>query len=76
MNSYPSIQPNAIEITAFTSLLMGVFLNSPLITSQDLTNFSVSQIFNQYGQPFLNALSQFGSLTAIEQFDIIHSLQR
>ena len=70
------ISPSALQNTSFTSLLMGVFLNSPLITSEHLSGFSSSRIFLKYGDPFLVALDQFGRLNALEQFDIIHNLQR
>ena len=68
--------PNALQNTAFTSLLMGVFLNSPLISSHDLSGLSGSRIFHKYGKPFLEALDKFGQLNALEQFDVIHTLQR
>ena len=70
------INPSALQNTSFTSLLMGVFLNSPLITSDHLNGFSSSRIFLKYGNPFLVALDRFGQLNALEQFDIIHNLQR
>ena len=69
-------RPNALQNTAFTSILMGVFLNSPLISSKDLTGFSGSYVFHRYGQPFLTALETFSGLNTLAQFEIIHSLQR
>ena len=70
------LAPNALQNTAFTSILMGVFLNSPLISSYDLSGLSGSVIFQRYGQPFLNALEDFSGLNTLAQFEIIHSLQK
>ena len=69
-------QPNALQNTAFTSILMGVFLNSPLISSYDLTGLSGSTIFARYGSPFLQTLEEFSGLNTLAQFEIIHSLQK
>ena len=71
---FPS--PNALQNTAFTSILMGVFLNSPLISTYDLSGLSGSAIFARYGSPLLQTLEDFSGLNTLDQFEIIHSLQR
>ena len=72
----PIIQPGPVESTAFTSLLMGIFLNSPLITSHDLRGLRENDIYSYYGAPFLQSLHFFGEKTTLQQIQTLHLLQR
>ena len=67
---------NDLQNTAFTSLLMGVFLNSPMISPEDLVGLSKPGIFNQYGTSFRQSLQVFASYDTVEQVHIIHILQK
>ena len=68
--------PNAQQTTAFTTLLVGVFLNSPLISTQGLASITEKAIYTKYGRPFLTSLQTFSELTTLEQMHMMHKLQR
>ena len=70
------ITPGAIESTAFTNLLVGIFLNSPHITSHDLRGLRESDIYNYYGSPFLDSLRHYAENSTLQQVNILHMLQR
>ena len=65
-----------IEQTAFTSLLVGVFLNSPLVTSQHLRGIREDDIFQIYGESFRHSLLQYSSQTTPRQIQTMHQLQK
>lgn len=67
---------NDLQNTAFTSLLMGVFLNSPLIPIEDLSGLSKPGLFSRYGKSFRRSLEIFGQYDTFEQVRIIHLLQK
>ena len=67
---------NDLQNTAFTSLLMGVFLNSPLISPEDLSGISQPGLFSRYGESFRQSLEIFARHDTIEQVGIIHILQK
>ena len=65
------------QTTAFTSLLMGLFLNnSSIISISGLSNVTEKEIYRRYGQPLLKALDVFGDYSTPEQVYVINSLQR
>ena len=65
-----------IQNTAFTSLLMGVFLNSPLIPPEALAGLSKPNLFSRYGTAFRQSLEVFARYDTFEQVHIIHILQK
>ena len=67
---------NDLQNTAFTSLLMGIFLNSPMISPEDLVGLSKPNVFKKYGTSFRQSLQVFASYDTIEQVHIIHILQK
>ena len=73
--SLPQVKPNPEQTTAFTTLLLGVFLNSPLIGTRGLHGITEKQIYTRYGAPFLNGLQTFSGLTTLEQVHLVHKLQ-
>ena len=71
----PTLEPK--QTTAFTSLLMGVFLNNnSIISISGLSKVTEKGIYQRYGQPFLHALSTFADYSTLEQVYVINSLQR
>ena len=62
--------------TAFTSLLVGVFLNSPLLPNDGLPGITETAVANYYGQPFLNSLDYFSGQSTMIQIGILHVLQK
>ena len=66
----------AQETTAFNTLLMGIFINSPLIDNRLLNGITKEDLYMQYGQPFYDGLLTFGRLSGAEQIYLIHYLQR
>ena len=67
---------NSNQTTAFTSLVMGVFLNSPLISNEDLRGLNEEIIYLKYGPVFLTSLQNFSELNTLSQLQILHHLQR
>ena len=74
--AYKSNPRSSSQTTAFTTLVMGVFLNSPLITSDHLLGLSESEIYSKYGIRLLNSLTRFSELNTLEQIQTLHLLQR
>ena len=64
------------ENTAFTSLLVGVFLNSPMISKQDIQEIQNQQPLEYYGNRFQYSLNAFSQQRPMKQLQILHSLQR
>ena len=62
--------------TAFTSLLLGVFLNSPLLPNDHLPGITEVAVANYYGQPFLNSLDYFSGQSTLVQINLLHFLQK
>ena len=63
--------------TAFTSLLMGVFMNNSRITSiTGLSNMTEEEAYRRYGPPFIHSLDIFSTYSTLEQIYVINSLQR
>ena len=62
--------------TAFTSLLVGVFLNSPLLPQDSLPGITETAIAAYYGQPFLDSLDNFSGQSTLIQLNILHELQK
>ena len=70
-------QTSSNRTTAFTSLLMGVFMNNPYITSvTGLSNMTEEEAYRRYGSPFIHSLEVFGTYSTLEQIYVINSLQR
>ena len=67
---------NSRQQTAFTSLLVGVFLNSPIFPKDGLPRLVETSVFAYYGQPFLDALDQYSTQSTMRQIDILHKLQQ
>ena len=67
---------NPCQQTAFTSILVGVFLNSPLLPNDGLPGFTETAIATYYGQPFLDALDFYSNLPTMSQIGIMHKLQK
>ena len=64
------------ENTAFTSILVGVFLNSPLIDSQHLEALRNLNIGQKYGNSFQHSLNLYSQKRPMEQVGILHKIQR
>ena len=64
------------ENTAFTSLLVGVFLNSPLVTRHHIQEIRDQQPIQQYGKQFQYSLNAFSQQRPMNQLQILHQLQR
>lgn len=64
------------ENTAFTSLLVGVFLNSPLITSDHMKELYNINMQEQYGRSFQQSLNVFSQKRPVDQIYFLHKLQR
>ena len=62
--------------TAFTTLLIGVFLNNPLLSQDGLPGFTETAISSYYGQPFLDSLTVFSGQSTLKQLGILHQLQQ
>ena len=62
--------------TAFTSLLVGVFLNSSLLSKKSLPGITETAVASYYGQPFLDSLDYFSGQSTLIQINILHKLQR
>ena len=60
----------------FTTLLMGIFVNNPLMDIQSLRNVSPETVMNRYGTSFQNGLDTFGRLSNAEQVYLINHLQK
>ena len=71
-----SIPVSYAENTAFTSLLVGVFLNSPMITSKDIRSLRELNVEQQYGRSFQYSLNLFSQRRPIEQIHLLHQIQR
>ena len=76
MELIPKISTRANETTAFTSLLVGVFLNSPMITSNHLRGLRSDDIFSYYGDRFRSSLRQYSNEDTLYQIRTMHQLQR
>ena len=76
VNSTQRNSLNDLQNTAFTSLLMGVFLNSPLIPPEALAGLSKPDLFSRYGTTFRQSLEVFARYDTSEQVHIIHILQK
>ena len=72
----PLSRVNPCQRTAFTSLVLGVFLNSPLVNPDLFRGITESAIYLKYGSKFQQALTRFGQLSSIQQISIIHKIQR
>ena len=64
------------QTTAFTSIVVGVFLNSPNIPLEYLKGINEDEIYRKYGHPFLTSLQRYSDLHTLEQLQILHILQR
>ena len=65
------------QTTAFTSLLLGVFINNNSIRSMSgLTNVTEKAVLQRYGQPFIDALDAFSNYSTLEQVFVVKTLQR
>ena len=62
--------------TAFTSLLIGVFLNGPILPKDGLPSLLESSVAEYYGRPFLDSLDYFSGQSTLVQINILHNLQR
>ena len=75
--SDPIISPyTPRQQTAFTSLLVGVFLNSPLLPNDGLPGITETAIAAYYGQPFLESLDHYSGQSTMVQINILHELQK
>ena len=72
----PPLNRGPNHSTAFTSLVVGVFLNSPLISVENLRGLNESEIYSKYGDSFLISLQRYSELNTLEQIQILHLLQR
>ena len=62
--------------TAFTSLLMGIFLNnSSIVEVTGLSSVTLDSVYKRYGLPFLQALQVFSEYSTLEQVYLIHRLR-
>ena len=64
------------ENTAFTSLLVGVFLNSPMLTDQHIQSIRTHNPLDRYGVRFQYSLNAFSQERPMKQLQIMHNLQR
>ena len=72
-----SIDNPSNRTTAFTSLLMGVFMQNSQITSiSGLSSLTEAEAYRRYGPPFTRALDVFSTYSTLEQVYVINSLQR
>ena len=79
MSEFPltTIKPNPKRTTAFTSLLMGVFIHNNLISSiSGLSNLTETEAYRRYGTPFLRSLDIFSEYGTLEQVYVIDRLER
>ena len=76
MELIPCRSRTSLEQTAFTSLLVGVFLNSPLVTHQHLRGIRDDDIFQIYGEHFRRSLLQYSNQTTTNQIRTMHQLQK
>ena len=71
------LQPCPKRTTAFTSLLMGVFIHNNYITSiSGLSNITEKEAYYRYGTPFIRSLDIFSEYSTLEQVYVIDRLQR
>ena len=75
-DSQLTIPKTPAQTTAFTSLVIGVFLNSPLIPAESLHGINESEIYSKYGEQFLSSLRNYSELNTLEQMQVLHLLQR
>ena len=68
--------PNFGQTTAFTSILVGVFLNDHTINISGLSEITESLVYHRYGPPLLQSLQVFSEYSALEQVYVIHCLKR
>ena len=77
MTTLDTIKTNPNQTTAFTSLLMGIFLNNPSITEiSGLSSVTLDSVYNRYGLPFLESLQVFSEYSTLEQVYLIHRLRQ
>ena len=70
-------QGSSSRTTAFTSLLMGVFINnSQIISLSGLSSLTEQEAYHRYGPPFIRSLEIFSTYSALEQIYVINCLQR
>ena len=70
-------QTSSSRTTAFTSLLMGVFMhNNQIISITGLSNVTEAEAYKRYGSPFIRSLEVFSTYSTLEQVYVIQSLQR
>ena len=70
-------QTSSSRTTAFTSLLMGVFMHNSRITSiTGLSNVTEEAAYRRYGPAFVRSLEVFSTYSTLEQICVINSLQR
>ena len=63
--------------TAFTSLLMGIFLsNESIIEVSGLSTITLDNVYQRYGLPFLRSLEVFSEYSTLEQVYLIHRLRQ
>ena len=73
MNSKNGIDPR--QKHAFTTLFVGIFVESPLVNTQKL-GVSEASVFKRYGETFEDGLTTFGRLSVAEQMFLVKHLQK
>ena len=67
---------SAQQQTAFTTILMGIFLNSPIISGDFLFGLNEDDIYSKYGDTLLYSLHAFSENPTLKQLQILHNIQR
>ena len=74
MNSKVGI--DAQQRHSFTTLFVGIFINSPFIDSQKCLGISETSVFDRYGTTFLDGLTTFSRLSIAERMFLVTYLQK
>ena len=72
----PKMSTSDARSEVFTTLLMWIFLNNPIIDIQSLGTISQEAVIRRYGVSFQNGLHTFGRLSDAEQVYLINHLQK
>ena len=70
-----SLPTTYAENTAFTTFMVGVLLNSPLIHHEHMVVFNNLNIRQKYGNQFQHSLNLFSQQRPKDQINILHKLQ-
>ena len=71
-----TLRVNPSRSTAFTSLVVGIFLNHSLVNPEIFPTITEDTFYERYGESFEEALAAFDRLSSSQQLFLLYQVQR